>query len=99
MSRRAKTPVETLGQLQAAAPHWCWLSCNMCGHRRAAALAQFVIRWGPNTSGEKLRRTARCTNCANVGARTMHVGWVGTIVEWEEFPTDQDDWPSDLFSN
>jgi hypothetical protein len=45
-----------------------------------------------------MRRTARCTNCSWVGARTMHVGWIGSVLQWEEFPTDQDDGPSDLFS-
>ena len=28
----------------------------------------------------------------------MHVGWIGSELGWEQFPADQDDWPSDLFS-
>jgi hypothetical protein len=28
----------------------------------------------------------------------MHVGWMGSELGWEQFPADQDDWPSDLLS-
>jgi hypothetical protein len=47
-----------------------------------------VIRWGPNTSNDKLRRCARCTACGNKGATIQHPGWGGNDVGFLPFPVE-----------
>ncbi len=46
--------------------------CEKCQHHAPLACAVAVIRWGPNTSSDKLRRCARCTACGNKGATIQH---------------------------
>jgi hypothetical protein len=48
-----------------------------------------VIRWGPNTSSDKLRRCARCTACGNKGATIQHPGWGGNDVGFLPFPVEK----------
>jgi len=76
----------TLGDLQRASPWW-WLYCERCEHRSPLACAVAVIRWGPNTSSDKLRRSARCTACGHKGATIQHPGWGGQNVGFLSFPT------------
>ncbi len=44
------------------------------------ACAVLVIRWGPDTSSDKLRQCARCTACGNKGATIQHPGWGGADI-------------------
>jgi hypothetical protein len=62
-------PVPTLGQLRAAFP-WCWLYCAQtgCDHSMPVAFVPFMIRWGAETTSDRLRRSARCTRCGGKGA-------------------------------
>jgi hypothetical protein len=48
-----------------------------------------VIRWGANTSSDKLRRSARCTACGNKGATIQHPGWGGNDVGFLVFPVEK----------
>jgi hypothetical protein len=69
----------TLGDLQHATP-WVWVYCNGCSHHSPLACAVPVIRWGADTSSDKLRRCARCTACGQKGATIQHPGWGGSDV-------------------
>src|SRR5437588_2533259 len=60
-----------------------------CGHRAAMALAPLIIRWGPETSPDLLRRSARCTQCGRKRATLRHPSWASTIVGFEEFPAER----------
>jgi hypothetical protein len=44
-----RSRVSTLGEMQQTPGGWCWLYCNdpTCNHSAPAAIAPFVIRWGP----------------------------------------------------
>lgn len=71
---RAEAPmarVATLDQLHRP-PGWLCVYCAryapLCQHRAPMALAPLIIRWGPETSGDMLRRCARCTKCGHKGA-------------------------------
>ena len=75
----------TLGDLHRATP-WLWLYCEKCRHSAPIACAVPVIRWGPNTSSDKLRRCARCTACGHKGATLQHPGWGGADVGFLPFP-------------
>jgi hypothetical protein len=50
------------------------------------ALAVPVIRWGADTSSDKLRQRARCTSCGRLGATIQHPGWAGTDIGFAPFP-------------
>jgi len=50
------------------------------------ALAPLIIRSVPDTSGDMLRRCARCTVCGHKGATLQHPGWVEGGVGWQPFP-------------
>jgi hypothetical protein len=47
-------PRPTLGDLQHATP-WVWVHCETCQHYAPFACAVVVIRWGADTSSDKLR--------------------------------------------
>jgi hypothetical protein len=87
---RAPARVATLGQIHTA-PHWFWVHCEGldCGHRAAMAIAPLVIRWGPDTSSDKLRRCARCTVCGHKGATLRHPSWQDAQVGWQPFPVER----------
>jgi len=51
------------------------------------AFAPLVIRWGANTSSDKLRRCARCTVCGAKGATLQHPGWMGEQIGFTPWPT------------
>ena len=53
--KRDPEPRPTLGDLQRATP-WVWLHCEACQHYAPLACAVPVIRWGANTSSDKLRQ-------------------------------------------
>jgi hypothetical protein len=88
MSRRLDPPVPTLGQLSRS-PGWFWADCNNrdCTHRRPLPFVPFVIRWGPQTSSDVLRRNLRCTKCGHRGAATMMPSWIDMQVGEQPFPT------------
>jgi hypothetical protein len=81
-------PRPTLGDLQRATP-WVWIWCEKCQHSAPLACAVAVIRWGPNTSSDKLRRCARCTACGNKGATIQHRGWGRNDVGFLPFPMEK----------
>lgn len=64
-----------------------WVYCNACGRGVATALAPLIIRFGPDASGDVIRKGARCQACGGKGAMLMHPSWVNTIVGWDPFPT------------
>jgi hypothetical protein len=75
----------TLGDLHRATP-WLWLYCEKCSHSSPLACAVAVIRWGAETSSDKLRRSARCTACGHKGATIQRPSWGGTDVGFLPFP-------------
>ena len=81
--------VPTLGQIQRP-PGWVWLICDRyppCLHRKAVALAPFIIRWGPDASSDMLRRCARCQKCGHRGATLQVPAWTSYGVDdRESFP-------------
>jgi len=84
MKRRAVRT--TLGDLHRATP-WVWLHCERCQHYSPLACAVPVIRWGADTSSDKLRRCARCTPCGRLGATIQRPSWGGADVGFMPFPT------------
>ena len=86
--RRRIAPMKTLratstfGDLHRATP-WLWLNCQ---HYAPLACAVPVIRWGLNTSSDKLRQCTRCTACGSKGATIQHPGWGGADVGFLPFP-------------
>jgi hypothetical protein len=50
------------------------------------AVTPLIIRWGPDTSSDKLRQSARCTACGSKGATIQHPGWGGAQVGFLPFP-------------
>jgi len=50
------------------------------------ACAVPAIRWGPDTSSDKLRQCARCTACGHKGATLQHPGWAGANIGFQPFP-------------
>jgi hypothetical protein len=75
----------TLGDLHRATP-WLWLYCEKCSHSSPFACAVAVIRWGAETSSDKLRRSARCTAFGRKGATIQRPSWGGTDVGFLPFP-------------
>jgi hypothetical protein len=51
------------------------------------AITPLIIRWGPDTSSDRLRQCARCTACGSKGATLQHPGWAGAQVGFLPFPT------------
>lgn len=78
-------PVATLAQLRASTC-WVWLICDGCGRQRPAALAPFLIRWAGDASSDLIRRSARCSTCRKVGARTMHPSYMDAVTGWAPYP-------------
>ena len=82
-------PVPTLGRLQQdVAGKWLWVWCAAygCPHRAPMAIAPLIIRWGPETSSDALRRCARCTRCGNRSATLQHPSYVNSVVGFQPFP-------------
>jgi hypothetical protein len=78
------------GQLLAtcsAPTPWVWVWCEKCQHHAPLACAVAVIRWGANTSSDRLRQRARCTKCGHKGATLQHPGWAGNHIGFQPFPT------------
>jgi hypothetical protein len=63
-SMKSPRATTTLDDLHRATPR-PWLYCEKCRHSAPIACAVPVIRWGPNTSSDKLRQCARCTACGH----------------------------------
>jgi hypothetical protein len=82
----------------AAAPSCCglsvmnrllrpgWVYCEKCLHHAPKALVPLIIRWGADTSSDRLRERARCTKCGHRGATLQHPGWAGTHIGFQPFP-------------
>jgi hypothetical protein len=83
--------VPTLGEMQRTPGGWVWVYCEGqgCRHHAAMAVASLVIRWGPETSSDKLRRCARCTACGRKGATLRRASWTDNLLGWQPFPVDQ----------
>ena len=81
-------PRPTLEQLHRASPWWR-LVCENCLNSRPVALVPFIIRWGPDTSSDVLRASARCTRCGRKRASLQHPSWAGADVGFEPFPVDR----------
>jgi hypothetical protein len=79
------TRVTTLGELHRPLG-WLWVICDRyppCIHRAPMALPPFVIRWGPDTSGDVLPRCARSSVCGHRGVALQHPGWVSNgVADW-----------------
>jgi hypothetical protein len=80
-------PRPTLGNLQRATP-WVWMHCDRCQHKAPFACAVAVIRWGPDTTSDKLRQCASCTGCGQKGAVIQHPSWGGDGLGFLPFPVD-----------
>lgn len=83
--------VATLGQIHME-PFWMWAICETpgCLHRTPFALAPFIIRWGPDTTTNRLRRALRCRKCGVKGATIHHPSWENMRIGFEIFPVDWD---------
>lgn len=83
--------ITTLGELHNP-PGWLWLYCARlsCTHKRAVAIAPFVIRWGPSAPVSTLKRNAVCQLCGHRGAVFSMPAWVDMVVGEERFPVDSD---------
>jgi hypothetical protein len=53
------------------------------------ALAPFTIRWGPEASGDVLRRSARCADCGGTGVTITVPSWKGMQDGAEPFPIER----------
>jgi hypothetical protein len=84
--KRPRGPIPTLGDLQRSSTKWVWLICEKCQHHAPFACAVAVIRWGLNTSSNKLRQCARCTVCGHKGATLQHPSWAGEAIGFQPFP-------------
>jgi hypothetical protein len=51
-----------------------------CLHHAPLAPVPLMIRWGAETSSDRLRQCARCTKCGHKGATLQHPGWAGTHI-------------------
>jgi hypothetical protein len=60
--------------------------CEKCLHHAPMALVPLMIRWGADTSSDRLRQSARCTKCGHRGATLQHPGWAGTHIGFQPFP-------------
>ena len=71
---------------------WAWVNCarHGCWYRAPMALVPLMIRWGFDTSSDKLRRCARCTKCGHKGA-TLTLPSAGPERGWYPFPVLQSD--------
>jgi hypothetical protein len=65
-----------------------WAYCGQCQHRRPLAIAPFVIRWGPSTSSDRLRKNLVCQRCGHHGALLYAPSWAGNTIGWQPFPVD-----------
>jgi hypothetical protein len=59
-----------------------------CQHHAPLACAVAVILWGADASSDKLRVSARCTNCGGKGATLQRPGWADNNIGFYPFPTD-----------
>jgi len=83
--RQPQGPRPTLAELQRS--HcWTWVYCEKCLHHAPMALVPLIIRWGAETSSDRLRQSARCTKCGHKGATLQHPGWAGTHIGFQPFP-------------
>ena len=83
--RQPPGPRPTLAELQRS--HcWTWVYCEKCLHHAPMALVPLIIRWGAETSSDRLRQRARCTKCGHKGATLQHPGWAGTHIGFQPFP-------------
>ena len=73
---RRSTPRHTMG-LGILQQVWAFVTL---------ACAVAVIRWGPETSSDRLRRCARCSACGHKGATIQHPGWGGADIGFLPFP-------------
>jgi hypothetical protein len=83
--RQLPGPRPTLVELQRGYC-WTWVYCEKCLHHAPMALVPLIIRWGANTSSDRLRQCARCTKCGHKGATLQHPGWAGTHIGFQPFP-------------
>ena len=86
---RSLPPVPTLGQLHRE-PRWLWVHCAnwQCRHSAPMALAPLIIRWGPDTSSDMLRRSARCSRCGHKGATLQTPSWGSAAFGYKAFPVE-----------
>jgi hypothetical protein len=71
--RQPAGPRPTLGDLQHS--HcWTWVYCEKCLQRAPMALVPLIVRWGADTSSDRLRQRARSTKCGPKGATTSGMG-------------------------
>ena len=68
---------------------WVWVWCERCQHHAPLACAVAVIRWGPNTSSDRLRSYARCAACGSNARDDPAPGWGGNDVGFLPFPAEK----------
>jgi hypothetical protein len=83
--RQPPGPRPTIAELQRS--HcWTWVYCEKCLHHAPMALVPLMIRWGAETSSDRLRQCARCTKCGHKGATLQRPGWAGRHIGFQPFP-------------
>ena len=70
-----------------------WVNCEKCPLHALLACAVPVIRWGADTSSDKLRQWARCLACGHKGATLQRPSWADAVVGFMPFPVE----PRSLF--
>ncbi len=88
MSLNEATGVPTLAELGRRSAS-LWLNCKRCLHHAPVAFVPLMIRWGADTSSNKLRRCARCTVCGHKGATPQHPSWLGSDIGFAPFAARQ----------
>jgi putative SOS response-associated peptidase YedK len=88
LRREPHGPVPTIGALLTqAGPNWVWAYCGVgCNHHSALALAPLAIRWGLNTSSDRLRAALRCSRCGQKGGTIRLPSWVDMQIGEQPFP-------------
>ena len=87
--RKSAPPIATLGDLHRHEPRWMWLWCPKCHHHVAAPIAPFVIRFGPHTGSDVLRRNGRCRACGHHGALIQMPSHHSMEMPYQPFPVEQ----------
>ncbi|GMV63581.1 MAG: hypothetical protein AMXMBFR74_27490 [Parvibaculum sp.] len=83
-------PHATLIQISNA-PGWFRVYCEKigCGHRSAVPIAPLYHPGGPETPGDVLRRSLKCTKCGTKGASIKRPGYLDNSGLPEPFSVDE----------
>lgn len=67
--------------------HW-YCETPGCGFHTPLALAPYIMLWGPDASGDRLRNNLGCPLCGTIGGSIRHPSWGDREIGWQPYPTD-----------